>query len=30
MGFLVDAYNHLQNVIVDDMVFGSMDEKGSG
>ena len=27
MGYLVDAYNHLQNVIVDDMVFKSMDEK---
>jgi hypothetical protein len=27
MGFLVDAYNHLQNVIVDDMVFKAMDEK---
>ena len=27
IGYLVDAYNHLQNVIVDDMAFKSMDEK---
>jgi hypothetical protein len=27
VGYLVDAYNHLQNMLVDDMVFKSMDEK---